>query len=232
MPTTFIGLILSVAFLTPGFLYTSQRRLRAPHGDRSALMETTSIVTISLVTNTAALAAFGTLRAAVPDHTPEPRAALDYGSGYWLDHLPYLLAWTTALLGASCVLALTAASSQRVQGAIAQVTRPVIRESSALHETFDAEPGSYVHVGLDLTDGSYIAGRLIWFSTAVDETDERDLVLGPPLQHRYAGDDDVNEPQAERVIIAAGRIGRIYMTPIREQPAHPPNSAASAGATH
>lgn len=216
MPTTFIGLVLSLAFLTPGFLYTSQRRQRAPHGDRSALMEMTSIITISLMTNAVAVAAFGVVRAAAPDHTPEPSSALDYGSGYWIDHLPYVLAWSTVLLGLSCVLALGAASSGKLQAGIERVTRPVIRETSAWHEALDAEPGSYVHIGLNLTDGSYLAGRLVWFSTAVNETNDRDLVLGRPLQLRNSGDDELNELIAERVIIGASRIARIDMTPVAE----------------
>lgn len=91
MPTTLIGLLISVAFLTPGFLHAAQRRVLAPQGERSVLMETTSVVSISLATNSIVAAVFGLLRWQIPEHTPDIGHLLRTPSNYWIDHLPYVL---------------------------------------------------------------------------------------------------------------------------------------------
>jgi Family of unknown function (DUF6338) len=61
-----------------------------------------------------------------------------------------------------------------------------------------------------LTDGGFISGRVVWFSTELEETGDRDLVLGPPLQLRTA--DGMVALEAERIIVAARDIQRIDVT--------------------
>jgi hypothetical protein len=210
MPTTFVGLIIFIAFLTPGFLYAAHRRMLAPQANRSPLMETTTIVSISFATNALVACAFGVLRAVVPDHTPNVGRLLETDSEYWSDKLPYVAAWALVLFSASCAVAVLVARWEWLRRRVAAVFTPVIVDSSAWCEVFSAEPGSYPHAGLELTDGGYVSGRVVWFSTETQETGDRDLVLGPPLQVRTG--DGIDDLKVQRVVIAARNIARIDVT--------------------
>lgn len=210
MPTTFVGLLIFIAFLTPGFLHAAQRRVLAPRGERSALMETTSVVSISLAVNAVVAAAFALVRLGLPAHTPDVGALLRADSTYWIDHLPYVLAWASLLFASACVLAVVIARVKRPRRFFTALFTPVIIESSAWSETFAADPGSYPHAGLELANGSFVSGRVVWFSTDLEETGDRDLVLGPPLRLRTA--DGVVNVDVQRVIVAAREIRRIDVT--------------------
>lgn len=217
MPTTFVGLLIFVAFLTPGFLYTAQRRLLAPQAARSALMEMTSVVSVSLGTNAVVGAVFGLIRWALPTRTPDLGLIIQQRSPYWVEHLPYVMAWATSLLVLSCLLAVASARSRRVPELLTKRFPPVIFESSAWCATLAADPGSFVHAGLELSDGGFVSGRVVWFSTDLEETGDRDLVLGPPLLIRT--EDGATDPGAQRVIVAARDIRRIdvsYITDVNQ----------------
>jgi O-antigen/teichoic acid export membrane protein len=219
VPTTFVGLVIFVAFLTPGFLHFAQRRALAPRGERSTLIETTSVVSISLATNAVATALFGVARWRLPEHTPDIGALFRAGSTYWLDHLPYVLSWVSLVLVFSCVLAVVVARVERVRRFVNKLWPPVIIESSAWCETFAANEGDYPHAGIELADGTFASGRVVWYSTDLEETGDRDLVLGPPLQIRTAeGATDLN---VQRVIVAARDIRRIDVTYIAESETNP-----------
>lgn len=232
MPTTFIGLVLFVGFLTPGFLYTSHRRRLVPRGDDTPIMEVTSIVAISLVTNGLVVMALAVVSTLVPQHTPDLAEAIDYGSGYWLDNLAYMVAWSGGALALSCLLAVVfarceplrrAARSRAaqwlsrwrpVQLVLSAFASDVIVETSSWNETFAVDIGQYVHLGLQLRDGSYLSGRLVWFSTEIEETADRDLVLGVPLAIRHKDADEPVVMPAERAVVSAREIVRIDMTPV------------------
>lgn len=211
MPTTFVGLLIFVAFLTPGFLYTAQRRALAPQAERSVLMETTAVVAVSLATNAVVVGFFGVLRWLSPEHTPDVGQLLTTGSDYPVEHLPYVLGWATVLFLASCALAVWVARWKWVRGWLGQALGP-ITDSSAWCETFAApDDSTYPHAGVELADGGFVSGRVYWFSTDLDETGDRDLVLGTPLQFVTAeGEED--DVDAQRVIVSARDIRRIYVT--------------------
>lgn len=219
MPTTFVGLLIFVAFLTPGFLHAAQRRALAPRGERSTLMETTAVVSISLATNAVAAAVFGLVRWRLPAHTPNVGQILRAKSSYWIDHLPYVLSWASLLLTCSCALAVVAARSEGLRRFLTRAFTPVIIESSAWCETLAAMKGSYPHAGLELADGSFVSGRVVWYSTDLEETGDRDLVLGPPLQIRAA--DGITQLDVQRVIVAARDIRRIDVTYVIDSEAGP-----------
>lgn len=232
MPTTFIGLVLFVGFLTPGFLYTSHRRRLVPRGDDTPIMEVTSIVSISLVTNGVVFVGMAIVSRLVPDHTPDLPKTIDYGSGYWLDNLAYMLAWSGGALALSCLLAVLFARCEPIRRAarsraarwlsrwrpvrllVSAFASDVIVETSSWNETFAVDGDHYVHLGLQLRDGSYVSGRLIWFSTEIEEVADRDLVLGAPLEIRYDGAGESARMPAERTVISAREILRIDMTPV------------------
>ena len=214
MPTTFVGLIVFVSFLTPGFLYTAQRRVLAPQANRSALMETTSVVAISLATNVLVVGVFGLLRILSPTHTPDIGKLLKSDSGYWLENLPYVTSWALAVLAVSCATSVVLARWEAPQRLVTAVFAPIIVDSSAWSEVFATEAGSYVHAGMELADGTYVSGRVVWFSTEVVESGDRDLVLGPPLQVRSEA--GVEELKVQRIVVAARHITRIDVTYVEE----------------
>lgn len=173
-------------------------------------METTSVVSTSLATNAVVGAAFALVRWGLPAHTPDVGALLRQDSTYWIDHLPYLLGWASLLLVSSCALAVVIARVHPVRRLLANLFAPVIIESSAWCETLAADEGAYPHAGLELADGTFVSGRVVWFSTDLEETGDRDLVLGPPLRLRTAG--GVRDLDVQRVIVASRDIRRIDVT--------------------
>lgn len=215
MPTTFVGLLIFVAFLTPGFLYTSVRRRLAPQSERSALSETTSVVTISLATNAVVVGVFGLVRWIAPSDTPDVGALLEDRASYWRDHLAYVTAWSGALLVASCVLAVVAARWEGPRKAVDRVLVPTIIDESAWSRVFSAPEGCYVFAHVEMLDGGAVSGRVVWFNTEVRETVDRDVVLGPPLSIR--GTWFEHELGAERVIISARVIQRIDVSYVVER---------------
>lgn len=210
MPTTLVGLTIFVAFLTPGFLYTSQRRTLAPHSERSALMETTSTVSVSLLSNTLVLAFFGLMRWVAPKHTLDVGALLVDSKAYGVSHLPYVITWGVAGLAASCALAVAGARSGRLRSLLARQLLPVIVESSAWTGVLATDSSRYPIAGLELVDGSHVSGRVAWFSTHLEETGDRELVLRRPVVLRV--DDGWHTLDAERVVVSARAIRRLDVT--------------------
>lgn len=105
-------------------------------------METASVLTVSIATNVAAIVAFGGIRAAVPDHTPDVSRLLTDGKDYSIQNLPYASTWLVALVAASCGLAVAAARWKAMHSLIARIFPAVVRDSSAWNEVFrtDAAP--------------------------------------------------------------------------------------------
>lgn len=221
MPTTVVGVLTIIVFLTPGFLYTAQRRLTVPEARRSPLMETTAVVSISVVALGIVGLVFGIIRAVLPSHTPDLGRLLAPApsSTYWADNLPYVLAWSGAALLAASGLAVTAARWSALHDLVRRILPQEIVETSAWNRTLTATDDSWVHVGIELLDGGFVSGRLDWSSTDIDETPNRDLVLCPPLRVRTERDDGTTtdfDPGSQRIIISATQISRIDVTPVIE----------------
>jgi EamA domain-containing membrane protein RarD len=104
LPTTFFGLIIFLAFLTPGFLHYVQRRSLVPLKPLSPLVETATLTTVSLVTNILALAFFGIIRSLIPTHSPNVSLLLGPKSPYARQHVAYLFIWSSLLLATSSAL--------------------------------------------------------------------------------------------------------------------------------
>ena len=216
MPTTFLGLLIFVAFLTPGFMHAMQARVLSPQRSESPLMETAAIVSVSIVANSVVIALASVVRWLAPGHTPDVGALLAPKSSYFRDHLPYVSAWAMALLVAAWVIAIWLARLPRLRAIVTAKFSPVIRDASAWSETLNTTAGHYTHAGCELRNGSYVGGRVIWFSTDLEETGDRELCLGPPLTFRDA-DGEASELAAQRVVVAAREIHRMDVTYIDEE---------------
>ena len=215
MPTTLVGLLIFVAFLTPGFLHYIQRRALAPQRSLSPLVETATLTSISLATNAVALLVFGIIRFVIPHHTPDVGALLRLGGDYVIPRFPYVIGWGAGMLALSCALAIAAARWRWFRSSAGRLFTPVIVDSSAWYQVFEeqvvGDGDTPIYVGCDLKDGSYLAGTLAWYSTDTEETGDRDLVLGPPLLRRHEGEQD-DLAQFERVVVSAREIQTMYVT--------------------
>ena len=214
MPTTLVGLLVFVVFLTPGFVSYIRRRESAPTPTLSPLVETVTLTTVSVALNLVVLGTFGLVRLALPHHTPDVGELLHALGNYIAGHFAYVIGWLTALLTVSSVLAF-AQASEAVRRRVPRLAPPVIINVSSWYRMFEAHPDRFVYVGCDLRDGSYMAGGLVWYSTDTNETEDRDLVLGPPLRRSVNGElVDLTGPS--RIILSARDIVALHVTYVED----------------
>lgn len=219
MPTSIVGVAVLVIFLVPGFLWLVQRRAVASQTTQTALVETASLVSVSVCTNIAVVAMFGAIRALFPTHTPDVGLVLRGNSAYEERNFAYLTTWGFGLLTASCLIA--ARAGRRVPRrrpvswatwrakVLGGVPNP-IHAQSAWERILDPPEGRRTRVECDLTDGSFLAGHLQWYATGVDETRDRDLVLGPPFSY-WAEGKESELGEVDRVIISAASVRKLYV---------------------
>lgn len=213
MPSTIGGLLIAAALLLPGFVFHVRRRANTPLPRLSTLVETATFVAVSVVTNTFALGAFGVVRAITPRHTPDAGELIADGGGYVADRPGYVLTWVAAALGLSSLVAWAAAEQWGPIGWIAKRVAPVIVDVPAWYHVFEAcPPDKHVYVGCDLADGAYIGGFLDWYSTEVEETADRDLVLAEPLTFRPADESEDRVLTFSRLVVSARQISRLYVS--------------------
>jgi hypothetical protein len=81
-----------------------------------------------------------------------------------------------------------------------------ITSTSAWWELFESAGDDSVRLGCELTDGSYLEGDLVSYSTDVEESPNRELVLGPPIQYRAKGEADVVNLGVSAIVVSAGRL--------------------------
>ncbi|KYK12964.1 MULTISPECIES: DUF6338 family protein [Streptomyces] len=185
MPSTFLGLVLLVVCLVPGFVYAAARDVRVPERTSSAFRETTRVVLASLAFDAMVLAAFAVARTAAPDVTPDTGRLVREGLGYVRQDYARLTLWCCALLVLAAGAALAAARL------LPRGPGPLSVESSwwLLFGRYPEQAGAEcAYVGCELVDGSYLAGVLKHFAHQAEETGDRELALAPPLQYRpHAG---------------------------------------------
>jgi hypothetical protein len=215
VPTTLVGLLIFVAFITPGLLHYVQRRVLAPQRSLSPLVETATLASVSLAANFVTLLAFFLVRLALPSHTPDVGALLRDGDDYLIPRLPYIIGWSFGLLTLSCTLAVVAARWDWLRTSFVRLFAPVIVNESAWYHVFEEQPqdpaADQIYVGCDLQDGSYVAGILEWYSTETEDKPDRDLILGPPLLRRNRGQID-RLAGMQRLIVSAREITMMYVT--------------------
>jgi len=214
VPTTLVGLFVFVAFLTPGLVYSVHRRALVPQRPLSVLVETATLVSVSLAADIAVLSLFALVRLLIPTHTPDIGALIRDGSSYAQARPAYIFGWSAALLAASCAVGITGARWQRLRSSFLGAFAPSIVDTSAWYYVFEDEPPldyRAVYVACDMKDGSYLAGILAWYSTETAETADRDLVLAPPLLRRSGGKVDSLEGFG-RAIVSARDVATIYVS--------------------
>jgi hypothetical protein len=221
VPSSFLGLALYTAFLLPGYVSFVRRRSLTTAPKLSPLLETISLLSVSVITNGLALALFALLRAIVPSHTPDVGLFLRDGSPYAEERIGYLLAWCALILGTSCAIAFFSPKVSQL-APIRRALNPIIVDISAWYHVFEENPpspdegDSYPYVACTLEDGSYVAGRLSWYSTEVEETADRDLAVTDPLTILDPDGNDVG-PSNSIVVISARQIRWFSVTWVFEE---------------
>lgn len=233
MPTSFVGLLLFVALLAPGFCYVLRRERELPSRTVSVFRETVTLVLASLGCNAAVAAAFGVVRSLSPRHTPDLGALVRDTSSYARGHYAQLAWWGLGLLVLACLLATALASTdlttslmrflRRVAG-VRWLVAPSrsVRFQSAWWRVFQEHPpqGHRVYVGCALEDGSYMAGWLFSHAVDYDETADRDLILSAPVFFRPPGAEDGNGMELENVgaaVVSARRIIGLFVSYVPDQ---------------
>lgn len=209
MPSTFLGLVLYTTFLLPGYVSYATRRRLSPTRRLSGLVETVTLLGTSVVTNIVVLGLFSIARLWFSHHTPDLARWNAIGKSYSDDRIGYLAIWGCALLAISCSIAFAGASLSRI-GSVARRFSPIIIDVSAWYSQFEESPQSpngerwYPYVACMLEDDSYVAGRLAWYSTEVDETENRELSLAEPVT--IISSSGIPFGPVERVVVSARRI--------------------------
>ena len=224
MPTTLIGLLVAVYALIPGYCYYAVRRRTVPTRPVSTVIEGANLLVVAIGTNTAALALYGVLQW-VPwfgDHSPSIVEILRDTEGYLLAsnaRLAYVGAWALGVLAVSSVLAMAFAHRLWPIKRLAAQFAPALSDESVWHRYFEiAKPkDAYAYLECRLTDGSYVAGPLVWYNTDIEDHPDRDLVLGQPLTMLGPDGEPLSPSPSSQAILPAREIRRILVTYVIEQ---------------
>ena len=227
MPTTVGGLLLFVTLLTPGFVYLAITETRLPRRQYSALRETGKIVSVSLLTNSVVLGAFGLVRSLWPEVTPDIGEFIREPTAYFRGNYLEIMVWGAVLLlvsvAVAAVLAILTTWSERllarverqpgpwIYSKIAQRRRTRIAQESGWGTAFLRHPDRRVHLTLRLTDGTLLYGPLREFNSQIEETDDRSLQIAAPVEMRTPSGDKLTDVDADAVIVAANQIKTIFV---------------------
>lgn len=229
MPTTLSSIVIFAAFLVPGFVYLARTESRLPGIEMSALRETASVVSVSVLTNLVALSVFGLARIFWPGLLPDVGNLVTDPARHFRERYLELTVWGTVLLGVSvCIAAVLAVPPRRVEviawklkrSSDAPVSRWIrrrrnlapIRPESAWSSAFNAasdDDARFVYLGLRLKDGAYVSGALDSFSTQVDESDDRAITLSEPVLMRTKNCLEPVDLGVARFLVAASEIKTI-----------------------
>jgi hypothetical protein len=216
MPDTFLGLAILVLLLMPGVIFAIQADSRRPAHDLSSLRELITIAGVGTICDVVVLLVFGLLRIWFPRDTPDIGKLARQGSIYTRAHFQELAWWTFGLFVAACLLAW--ALGRFRPGIAGRAVAGKIYATSGWWEMFHAQPKCRNYVSCTLTDGSYMAGYLMRYSTKTDETADRDLVIAGPVQYRGPGQATTSELQnVHAVSLRAAQIKYLAVTYLEVQ---------------
>ncbi len=264
MPTTLPGALLFVFLLLPGFAYQVGRERRGNERTTSVLRELSLVVVVSVVSQLLVFIAMSWLWSHYIDFGRLVREPREYWLsqpstlGWWGMGLLF-----TASLGAYLFTQLRGAEIPGWGHRVATVLkwfsfgkkkhsrRPAFTlvrwlwrhftytHSSALSAwavVFQETKLSKVVLDIRLTDGAWVSGSLMSYSSMGADTPDRDLILGPPIRIRGAKGKLLHPYPASNLIISARQISAIFVSRLSsdqdvdaERPpavSHPPQAAA------
>lgn len=238
MPSTLLGLVVFVVSLAPGLVFVLLRERVAPQRVLSVFRETSVVICVSLAADAVVLMIFGVLRAALPTLTPDVGQLIRTPTDYLRASYVLVSWWSLGLLVLATGIAGLVGSGALRRG-LSRLPRSPVSPVSLPHEAgvsawwlaFRNQPGSQVHVGCVLTDGSFVSGWLLSFSNQADDIADRDLTLASPIKYRPAGCDTVVEQMGVgSVVVAARQIALIFVSYVVEPESENPAEVPGLGA--
>jgi hypothetical protein len=196
VPTTISGVVLFVYLLIPGLCYVA----RLERGQRpgtsntiSALRETATIVVASVLALSAASGVFAALRMAFARHTPDVGKLVTHTRYRYIDaHYAYLATWAIGILLLASAIAFATANfdlAQKLQDRFGDPKGG--KGESAWWTLFEVKVGDARtrsrYLTCRLSNEAEIEGVLSSYSHALDEDDNRSLVIVGPYFIREDG---------------------------------------------
>lgn len=231
MPSTTLGLVIFVISLAPGLVYILMRERVAPHTTLSAFRESAIVLCASLAADAVVLTLLAALRVAAPQVTPDVGALIRTPTEYLASHYVLVFWWSLGLLATASALAAWVGSgaarrllSRLLQTLPAPLARFRVASEATPHDAnvsgwwlaFNEVPATDVHVGCALADGSFVSGYLVSHSRLVDDSPDRDLVLGPPITFRPAESDvAVQREGVGAVVVSARQIAVLFVSYVK-----------------
>lgn len=225
MPTTLTGILIFVVLLAPGFAYLARTETRTPGREYTALRETATIVSASLLANGIVLVVFGLVRWIVPDLTPDVGDLVRDHKSFVAEHYLQGAIWAAVLLCASSALAFVVAvppaslavrlrkqKSKVAQGLAEYVetkNRGLIAAQSGWGSAFYRHRDRLVHLDIRMKDGTWVAGKLLEFNPQIDETGDRSLQLAGQIKMRTPSSKAPDDYDVAVLIVAASEIKTI-----------------------
>ena len=184
----------------------------------SPLLETVNLVAVSLLADTVALSLFALGRLWRPSAFFDLQRFLMDPSGFLVERPGLTLRTAIGLLLVAIAVAWLLAARPGPLARLVPWFAPTLLDVPAWYHVFEAsqeeyldEP-NYVHIGCTLKSGGYISGILAWYSTDTAETDDRNVVLAPPLLRENAEGKAVDMTGVGRVILSAREIAVMEVT--------------------
>jgi hypothetical protein len=225
LPSTFLGLLLLLWLVTPGFLFNllaARRRILRP---ASTFEEITRVVLASVLFSTLAGLLVAVGLALIPRRGFHLGRAINSGPPYLRQHYLWVAGLLAAQVVVACLLALLANwilkwQMRRSTGRSA----PRLKAESAWTPLLSAAPeGTSAHVWLKLRGGVELRGKVVAFGHEIDVAD-RELVLGTPLEMRSGAQEKPHELLWQHLVVEGGDIESLAVKYVRDTPA--PTGAA------
>jgi uncharacterized protein DUF6338 len=207
MPTTLTGLLVFLALLLPGFVYTAIVRRGRPEYRTTALHEIAAVALASVLSELVVLIGFAAVDGLRPSWTPDMRALITQPAAYLAEHYLTVFGWATGLLFAAGVVAAAAA-------AFTVWKLPVHRSLVSSWWTLfkDWHPDTTRTVQCELDDGSYVEGILADWNSQAEDSPDRDVLLVAPILYRPVGSVDYRQHPVSAVCVAARNIRTMFVT--------------------
>lgn len=185
LPSTFVGVLLFLWLVTPGFLFGVLAGRRRAAAATSAFHETAQVIVASVVFSGLGAALAALVVAILPARLSLRSLILD-GRAYLGQHAGSAALFLLTQIVIACLLAWAADGLERRRTASRTgQPPPQLRTESAWNRLLGAHPpGASTHVWLRLTSGTEFRGRVLGFGHEID-VDERELVLTNPIEVRY-----------------------------------------------
>jgi len=198
-------------------IFVIQIENQLPAREVSPLRELATVISVGIVCDALVLLLFGIVRAISPSSTPDVGGIERSGMQYVKPHFVSIGWWFVCLLTAACGLAYILG---RFRPQIAKSISPSqIKSNSAWWEAFHQYPDAYMYVGCLLQDDSYVAGYLKNYSSDVNETADRDLILCAPISYRPAGSDEASPMEdVALVTVSASQLKFLTVTYLYADP--------------